>query len=338
MKKYFLSISICLMVLGVAFEAAAKPMIFMPFKFGSSWYVVQGQGGSYSHHGNQYYAFDFNKHSNIRSTSNPAYNQPLYSPVDGKIVEVRNGIHDFQNNTSSNANNHWGWGNTIVIKDDHSNYYARLCHFKYGSTGHLHVGSYVRRGTYLGRVGQTGFSTSPHLHIQVMTSTRGASVDFRFVEGDLNAGDWVVSRLSTRVSALDNDYSKSLSNDFSYTSIGKYGFWGMYTSSYLTYTGSNYHKHRVSSSSDSAYFRWNFRVKTSGYYTIFAVVPKNYLNEPYAEYYFGSRKIRTVDQRYVGFLHVTTQYLRAGSYYTIKVKGKTRYKYLVADSLIFRRL
>lgn len=333
-----LSILICLMVSVVAFEAAAKPMIFLPFRYGSSWYVTQGQGGSYSHQGNQYYSFDFNKGSNVRSTSNPAYNQPLYSPVDGKVVELRNGIRDFQNNTTSNANNHWGWGNTLVIKDTAGTYYVRLCHFKYRSTSHLRVGSYVKRGQYIGRLGQTGYSTSPHLHIQVMRSVRGSSVDFRFYEGDLRYGDWATSRLNARVSALDNDRSKSLSNDFSYSSTYKYGYWGSYTSSSLTYTGANYRKHRVSSSSDSAYFGWRFRVKQSGYYFIYATIPKSYSNEPSAEYYFGTRKVKTVDQRSGGFRYITGQYLRAGTYYYMKVKGKTRYKYLVADSLHFRRL
>jgi len=337
MRRKTLSILICLMGLTVAFEAIAKPMIFLPFRFGTSWYVTQGQGGSYSHRGNQYYAFDFNKGSNVRSTSNPAYNQPLYSPVDGKIVELRNGIRDFQNNSSSNANNHWGWGNTLVIKDDAGTYYVRLCHFKYRSTSHLRVGRYVKRGDYIGRLGQTGFSTSPHLHIQVMKSMRGASVDFRFVEGDLRYGDWITSRGSSRVSALDDNRDTSLSDDFYYAYTYGYGSWGYSSNSYQTYTGANYRKHRITGSSDSAYFVWRMRVVRSGYYTIYATIPNSSSNEPRADYYFGTSKVRTVDQRSTGFRYLTTKYLRAGRYYYVKVKGKTRYKYLIADSLILRR-
>ncbi|MBU1446274.1 peptidoglycan DD-metalloendopeptidase family protein [Patescibacteria group bacterium] len=338
MKRHSLGILICLIVSTTAFNANAKPMIFLPFQFGSSWYVTQGQGGSFSHQGNQYYAFDFNKGSNVNSSSNPAYNQPLYSPVDGEIMELRDGIRDFQNNTSSNADNHWGWGNTLVIKDSGGTYHIRLCHFKYGSTSHLRVGDYVNRGDYIGRLGQTGFSTSPHLHIQVMTSVRGSSVNFRFVEGDFKYGDWGISRVSSRVSAFDDNGDVSLSDDFTYASIYGYGSWSLYSTSYQTYTGSNYRKHRVTSSTDASYFKWTFRVTTSGYYVIYAMIPEDSANEPSADYYFGTSKVKTVDQRYGEFSYITTKYMSAGSYYYVKVKGKTKYKYLVADSLIIRRM
>jgi murein DD-endopeptidase MepM/ murein hydrolase activator NlpD len=76
--------------------------------------------------------------------------EPIYSAGNGTVVEVRR--------------NFFGYGREIVV--DHGFGYKT----KYA---HLHVvdvveGQRVRRGEIIGQVGNTGGSTGPHLHYEVL--------------------------------------------------------------------------------------------------------------------------------------------------------------------------
>jgi len=313
--------------------------MFLPFRYGDTWYCTQGQGGSFSHQGNQYYGFDFNKGSYLNSSANPAYNKPLYSPVNGEVVEIRDGVHDFSNNSSSNSSNNYGWGNTIVIEDENGNYYVRLAHLKYGTIDHLNVGDWVNQGDYIGRVGQTGYSTSPHLHIQIMRSVRGTSYNFTFAEGKLYAGEWITGSLGRNLSMIDNNGEASLSHEFVYAYTQRYGSW--YTRTGVDgYAGRNYYSHRVTSSYDTSYFKWRFRVGTSGYYAIYATYPTSSSNEPNAQYNINGQRIKYLNQTQgSSFLHlITFMWINAGIQYYIKLKGKTKNRYLIADSILLRRI
>ena len=324
-------------------EAKAGPLMFMPFAQGESWYCTQGQGGTFSHTGNQYYGFDFYKGSNVNNATNPAYGRNLYSPVNGEIVEIRDGVTDFQNNGSSNAANNYGWGNTIVIEDEEGIYYIRLAHMKATSTDHLNVGDWVEVGDYLGKVGQTGYSTAPHLHLQVMVSSMGVSQPFMFVEGNVQKDDWVKSSLMPNASVLDNNNSVNLSNDFTNYMVSWSGTWSLSTSPDW-YAGYNYRRHKWTGAGDTATFEWNFTVGTSGFYNIFASFPAAAGNETLAEYWFGVNnpgiKVKTMDQSTsTEFMRwVTGRWLNAGTNYVIRLKGKTMNKYVVADAIILRRM
>ena len=61
-----------------------------------------------------------------------------------------------------------GYGNTIVI--DHgekvASVYAHLSRFE------VEVGDVVSRGELIGRIGSTGWSTGPHLHLEIRFSGR----------------------------------------------------------------------------------------------------------------------------------------------------------------------
>lgn len=317
----------------------ATPLVYLPFRLSSWAYCTQGQGGSFSHQGNQYYGFDFNEGSNYNSSSNPAFGKEVYSPVSGEVVEVRDGVYDFSNNSSSNHNNNWGWGNTVVIKDKGGVYYVRFAHLRFGTTDHLHVGDWVNQYDYIGEIGQTGFSTSPHLHFQIMKSRLGPSVDFTFAEGKLNSYQWIRSALLPNVSMLDNNREVSLSHDFRYFTTYSYGYWQ--TRSWKNGTaGKDYRRHKVTSSYDSSYFKWLFRVKKSGYYLIYATYPISSLNDPQAKYYLNGNYVRTRDQRKGNLLYkfVTAQYLSANKFNTLMLKGSTKNRYIVADAIVLRKI
>lgn len=339
MRKHWLIVSGLLLTLLLSVEARADPLVFLPFKYGEWWYCTQGQGGSFSHQGAQYYAFDFNRGSWVNSSSNPAYGKRLYSPVAGKVVEIRDGVYDFSNNSSSNAANNWGWGNTIVIRDWDNVYYVRMAHLKYGSLDHLSVGDLVDQGEYIGKIGQTGYSTSPHLHIQIMKSGMGTSKPFTFVEGKLYSYEWIKSSLIRRASVLDNNGEVSLSHDFSAAYTYSYGGWQTKTG-VDGYAGKNYRRHKVTSSYDYHYYKWRFRVATSGWYAIYVTFPVSSSNEPQARYYIDGSYVKTINQtqgstflRYLKF-----KYLNANKLYSIKVKGKTTNKYVIADAIVLRKI
>jgi murein DD-endopeptidase MepM/ murein hydrolase activator NlpD len=77
-----------------------------------------------------------------------SFGDPIRSVADGIVVmaEARN-----------------GFGNTIVI--DHGERLATL--YAHQSSFEVGVGDIVRRGQIIGRIGSTGWSTGPHLHLEL---------------------------------------------------------------------------------------------------------------------------------------------------------------------------
>lgn len=59
--------------------------------------------------------------------------------------------------------NDGGYGNLIIIKheDNMSTHYGHLSEYK------VKVGDKVKKGDIIGEVGNTGFSTGPHLHFEL---------------------------------------------------------------------------------------------------------------------------------------------------------------------------
>ncbi len=56
-----------------------------------------------------------------------------------------------------------GYGNLVVI--DHGNFQTLYAHLR--DEPPVHVGQSVAAGTLIGRMGNTGFSTGPHLHFEI---------------------------------------------------------------------------------------------------------------------------------------------------------------------------
>jgi len=319
-------------------SAKADPLMFLPFRYGERWYCTQGQGGSFTHRGNLYYSFDFNKASNVNGRRNSAYGARIYSPVSGRIVEIRRGIRDFSNNRSSNSSNNFGWGNTVVIRDKAGSYYVRFAHMQFGSTGHLYIGGWLEQGDYIGKIGQTGHSTSPHLHIQVMRSQHGSTRPFMFAEGKLRSYQWIRSSLMRKASLLDNNGETSLSNDFVYAYTSRRGNWTRVVNN--SCAGKDYRRKRIIGFVDPSYYEWRFKVKRSGWYSIYVTYPGSSRNERYAKYYLDNRYVRLMDQtRRSPFLHyLTSKYLSASQLHKLRVKGHTWNRYLVADAIVLRKL
>lgn len=121
----------------------------------------------------------------IPSSSYYCWNQPVLAPIDGKVIQVGNGWRDrlsagiwktiriwydatygfrpkMQNgrlDIRPNAGNH-------VMIQSHAGFIVFLAHLRNESVT-LTEGSEIRKGDTVGRVGNSGNSTAPHLHLNV---------------------------------------------------------------------------------------------------------------------------------------------------------------------------
>jgi hypothetical protein len=96
-------------------------------------------------------------------------------------------------------------GNRVII-DIGSGHYVMYAHLAPSSV-QLHVGDYVRQGQKLGLLGNTGNSSAPHLHFQVMdrsSSLDDTSLPFEFDRMDLEG------RVPLDLTALDENTDKKI--------------------------------------------------------------------------------------------------------------------------------
>ncbi len=115
----------------------------------------------------------------------PAYGQPVYAPADGTVVRVHGRARDHRSRNSWPAliallvveaggrellGPRFILGNHLVI-DLGDGRYALLAHLRHGSL-RVSAGDRVTAGQQLAECGNTGNSTEPHLHFQVMDSPR----------------------------------------------------------------------------------------------------------------------------------------------------------------------
>ena len=160
------------------FRGSASVQIAPPF--GGEWLVLQGGPSPLQNHHlsayNQRFATDLVRLENgsiFDSSPETAGNaathgwyQPLLSPADGRVVFVRDDMEDAEGvgtvNSAADAA-----GNVIVIEMS-SGQFVVLAHLRQGSL-QVEEGDFVQAGNVLARVGNSGNTTMPHLHLQVQT-------------------------------------------------------------------------------------------------------------------------------------------------------------------------
>jgi Peptidase family M23 len=130
-----------------------KPRV--PERYAIDFIKLGDDGSSYS--GDQY-----------RNSSYYAYDIPILAIADGKIVTVKDGLPENVPHTNklavamtlaTVAGNH-------IVEDIGGGLYAGYAHIIPGTIT-VKAGERVRRGQVLGRLGNSGNSSEPHLHLQV---------------------------------------------------------------------------------------------------------------------------------------------------------------------------
>ena len=105
----------------------------------------------------------------------PFLGAAVFAVADGVVVDRRDGMDEqvpgeVKGVTALNAT-----GNS-VIEDIGGGHYVLYAHFRTGSIpARIVVGTRLRRGEQIGEVGNSGSSTAPHLHFQVMD--RGSALN-----------------------------------------------------------------------------------------------------------------------------------------------------------------
>jgi hypothetical protein len=102
------------------------------------------------------------------------YDEPVYAPAEGQVVKVVDGLPC---GPIGNGDRVQCAGNHVVI-DIGSDRQVLLAHLVAGSVA-VEVGEVVTSGALIGRVGNSGNSTAPHLHLHVQ-GVSGTKVPFRF--------------------------------------------------------------------------------------------------------------------------------------------------------------
>jgi hypothetical protein len=137
-------------------SARAEPYVYrLPYRAGSTFKVLQGFHGTFSHRGSNEYAVDFD------------------CPVATPVLAARPGIVVAANaaaqgsGTTADFLEYRRTNFVLVLHDDGTlGEYMHLA----PSGVRVSIGQRVERGDELALSGNTGFSSTPHLHFQVMTA------------------------------------------------------------------------------------------------------------------------------------------------------------------------
>jgi len=94
-----------------------------------------------------------------------AFGREVLAPADGTVVEVIDGVRD---NAPGSMNPYSAVGNCVIIQHREDEV-SVLAHFQQGSIV-VKAGDPVKRGQLLGRCGNSGNSSEPHLHYHLQNS------------------------------------------------------------------------------------------------------------------------------------------------------------------------
>lgn len=122
----------------------------LPFSRGKAYKLSQGFHGTLSHHGTEAYALDFNL----------PVGTPVTAARDGLVVNVEERYSEGRWDISLKEK-----ANTVVLAHPDGTL-SRYVHLQQNSVV-VDPGDWVQSGQLLGRSGNTGYTTGPHLHFDV---------------------------------------------------------------------------------------------------------------------------------------------------------------------------
>jgi murein DD-endopeptidase MepM/ murein hydrolase activator NlpD len=128
----------------------------LPYAAGESYPVSQGFHGSYSHTGGDAFAIDFKMDEGTH----------VHAARGGVVV----GSRDDSNKGGASKDYEWDANYVLIQHDD-----GTLGHYVHLQKGgnRVKVGDVVKAGDWIGRSGNTGHTTGPHLHFAVFKAANG---------------------------------------------------------------------------------------------------------------------------------------------------------------------
>lgn len=167
--------------------ATAAPSVHMDYQtkanlrlpFNGEWFVVWGgrsiEDNYHAVAKDQRFAYDFLVTKNGQTHVNEGkalsdyycWNQALLAPAEATVVNVVDGLPDQAIGARDPQN---AAGNHVVLDFGH-NEYGVLAHFQQNSI-QVKIGDTVKTGQLLGRCGNSGNTTEPHLHFHLQNSDR----------------------------------------------------------------------------------------------------------------------------------------------------------------------
>ncbi|SFE74411.1 M23 family metallopeptidase [Alteribacillus iranensis] len=115
------------------------------------------------------------------------YEDTLYSPCDGKIIEARDGLPD---QTPPHSDPDHPKGNYAALRCEGTDATVYIAHMQNGSVA-MEKESHVTQGEPIGRVGNSGNTSEPHLHIHAELDGTGVPIHF---DGKFLVRNSIVSR------------------------------------------------------------------------------------------------------------------------------------------------
>lgn len=127
----------------------------IPFLAGDEHRIIQGFGGAFSHTGGNLHAIDFEC----------AEGTPVVAAREGTVVAINDGAT--RSGTTEEFVDYAHTNFVLIVHDDGT--LGQYMHLQHDGVD-IRPGQRVSRSQYIARSGNTGFSTTPHLHFQVMTA------------------------------------------------------------------------------------------------------------------------------------------------------------------------
>ena len=148
----------------------------IPFAAGRTVTVTQGYGGQATHRGASTYAVDFEA----------PVGTPIYAARGGTVVAAESGNDRVGYDKSFSR-----YANYILIEhEDHT--FAEYAHLKQHGVV-VAVGRQVRAGEHIGYSGNTGYSSGPHLHFEVLKVDDAAKGSTMSIPVRMKSGDKIVT-------------------------------------------------------------------------------------------------------------------------------------------------
>jgi murein DD-endopeptidase MepM/ murein hydrolase activator NlpD len=138
--------------------------IKLPFPEGHRYEIYQGNDGTFSHTGLNRYAYDFGMPENM----------PVAAAAQGRIVRIKQ-----DSDIGGTSPDHYGYANSVII-DHGDGVFTQYLHLKKNSVKVME-GDVVQGGHVIALSGNTGYSSTPHLHFQVQDAT-GQSLPCSFLD------------------------------------------------------------------------------------------------------------------------------------------------------------